>query len=672
MFPPPSRKQETNATTSPPQPSRPPAARPIVQVKLEPECYPSSIDAFPPEEKHAAEIKAEALFFDDLYAAAENESEDEDEDEDEDTFSFYVDEEEAERRRRGVKRRRMVRNTPSSKNGMRNLHIHSLGRLLERISTEHRWKEAAGVLSVLMRGSASFSAATDDDHRRNHVAAMEIHRRFRGMEGWRYQNWVQQIYEEWMRKLSWSKKSSSIKKTEVQSELALFYLTQGLVEEAKSAMRLVLEDCNFANEPSVHLLYGIILYQTWYSSLPEEFKLNGSSSCKPFQAYDSVSADCHQESQINESSHNHYAVDIKDVNFSSRYASESSVGNDKVFMECKIDARRIKPHASAAAQEFYISQSKDTNEQKSGSNLANNLQHSSIFFANGLDTSLLPIQLPHMTKDIGQYIEWYRKLTNEDYRGAVNHLKLALRSTPPVHAALLPLIQLLLLGDRVDEALNELENSCHKMDTALPFRLMARLLECFQSNKATVICSCYENALRRDPLCSHSLERLIKMHKNGNCSTMLLFEMIALHLDAADGKCSIWEEFAECFRGLLTATLIEYEDCTSINPQRGGETNKIYTNRIPRFFFEENARGPWKLRFDWWRTRHFGSSSLLDQSGDQKLLCFKAACASQLYGPTYGYVIQVLRTLREEKSDDGHISILSTHMKDSMKLCESL
>ena len=47
-------------------------------------------------------------------------------------------------------------------------------------------------------------------------------------------------------------------------------------------------------------------------------------------------------------------------------------------------------------------------------------------------------------------------------------------------------------------------------------RLRGRLLEeYFDQNQVSTISSCYEEALIRDPTCSYSMERLIKMHRKG-------------------------------------------------------------------------------------------------------------------------------------------------------------
>lgn len=100
----------------------------------------------------------------------------------------------------------------------------------------------------------------------------------------------------------------------------------------------------------------------------------------------------------------------------------------------------------------------------------------------------------------------------------------------------------------------------------------------------------------------------------GNYGTMKMFEMIALHLDAADGECGIWEEFASCFLQLQAAAESEYDDCTSENIQRGRK-KVVAGSKIPIALTEGNARASWKLRFVWWKRRHFSNSSLQEQVG---------------------------------------------------------
>ncbi|KAG0479973.1 hypothetical protein HPP92_010831 [Vanilla planifolia] len=289
----------------------------------------------------------------------------------------------------------------------------------------------------------------------------------------------------------------------------------------------------------------------------------------------------------------------------------------------------------------------------------------------GLDKILLPIHLKLLVEDPVQSVLLYRKLANENYREAVKHLHLALHSTPPLLAALLPLIQLLLLGDRVHEAIMELDYSCSVLDSALPFRLKARLLQCFHRDQITLISSCYQNALVRDPTCNYSMERLIKIHKSGNYSTLCLVEMLAMHLDAVDGKCGIWEELASCFLQLQRAMPSDYEDHVSTNVEAVKDISSCY--RIPRIFIDGEAVDSWMIRCRWWASRHFCKRILLFeiQSGEQMLLQFKAACAAHLYGPNFEYVSAVVNSLQQQGNAE-QISYLRLHIKNSLKLAENL
>jgi len=135
-----------------------------------------------------------------------------------------------------------------------------------------------------------------------------------------------------------------------------------------------------SKEPSVNLLQGMILYQLWYSGLPEEFKIIASDNSMPTGTFGVAFNDHYQGMEI---SNNHYAAATEHAKLSSQCASESSFGNNKVFMDCSNDG---EPEFDVAhrRQEFYVSHSMDKNEQKPGShNPDDSLQNVSIFFAQG-------------------------------------------------------------------------------------------------------------------------------------------------------------------------------------------------------------------------------------------------------------------------------------------------
>lgn len=125
----------------------------------------------------------------------------------------------------------------------------------------------------------------------------------------------------------------------------------------------------------------MILYQLWYSGLPEEFQIKGFDTCIPLGTFGAVSNDGRREMEIGESSNNHYAAVTE---HSSQCASESSYGNHKVYMDCKNDGPETKFGVATPPQEFYSSHSTDKNEQKYGSCYTDDcLRNTSIFFAHG-------------------------------------------------------------------------------------------------------------------------------------------------------------------------------------------------------------------------------------------------------------------------------------------------
>lgn len=147
----------------------------------------------------------------------------------------------------------------------------------------------------------------------------------------------------------------------------------------------LVQDHDSASEPTVNLLHGMISYQLWYSGLPEEMQINDFGIQMPSGTYDMAVDDHFEESEMLESSSDHNAIDTVDVNYSSRCASESSVGNEKnVYMECKNEMPKEQSRDVRPAHEFYLSGS-EANEGRPTPrrNLHSHFKHSSIFFAHG-------------------------------------------------------------------------------------------------------------------------------------------------------------------------------------------------------------------------------------------------------------------------------------------------
>ncbi|XP_042456917.1 uncharacterized protein LOC122041339 isoform X2 [Zingiber officinale] len=532
-------------------------------------------------------------------------------------------------------------------------HRQILSRLLDCLTNAHQWKEASGVLSLLLKATPEGSSLLED--RRNFLVAMEIQRRFYGAES-HYQTKIKKIYDIWMSKLQWMKEHPK-KRNSVLFELAVFSISQGNFEEALCNTKIILQDPEFTKEPTVNLFHGLILYEMWYSGLPEDMKIKGCDVHIPSQISDTTIANSNEEPDAFVSSNEHNAINVEDGNCSSIVASESSICVEKNILDFKETAKQKNSGALHATE---LSSRSDLNDV-SLSNPQHNYSSCSIFLSHGLEKSLLPLQFDHLKEDLERVIHSYRGLANEQYNDAVKHLRLALHSTPPCSAALLPLVQLHLLGDRVEEALKELDSCCQNSNVSEPFRLKARILECFQSNQVATICTCYEAVLRRDSTCNQSLQRLIKMHRIGNYGTIPLFDMIVLNLDSTDGDSSTWEEFAVCFLKILTSSARDFEDHISITGKR--VSTALVSDKIPRVYTDE---GHWETRCRWWRTRHFSKNAVLKdiQQGDKKLLASKAACASHMYGPHFDYIEAVYPSLSNTE-DASLLSFLQPHLKNS-------
>ncbi|KAK1324858.1 hypothetical protein QJS10_CPA01g00547 [Acorus calamus] len=549
------------------------------------------------------------------------------------------------------------------------LHEHRgrLMRLLRGLTRGHAWREASGVLSVLLRGTPNGVSMTAN--RRMYVAAMELRSRL-GM-GQGFNTKIKNTYEVWMTKNSYMKKRPK-KKYLVQLEYALFHYKQGNIEEALTSTRLLVQDHEAAMDPMVNLIHGLILYQLWYNNLPEEMQLKEFDIPIPEGPSGmAISGGSSVKQELVDNLDEHDTTRTR-VKVSSDCISDTSVRNDKkVLTESEVNPWGKHSHRDLSTQDFYLNESVEKEEGKATSNNYKQLDGVSIFSAHGLDRSLLPVR----SEEFECSIDLHGRMGYEHYTDSMKHLRAALYTNPPLMAALLPLIQLLLLGDRVAEACVELEKICLISNTALPFRLKASIMESVANSQFDVISKCYENVLLKDPLCSHSLSRLIKMHKSGTYSTKALLEMIALHLDATCGACDAWEELCMCFLKLQNMVMRDKcgEDLLSTNVKTVvNESNPMPTgssNAIPDVFMGQEARISWDLRCKWWHTRHFSSNVYLSekQAGEWELLTYKAACASHLYGPKFEFVTSALNSLVDEKYSDK-ASVLQMHMCSSLHL----
>ncbi|XP_058099334.1 uncharacterized protein LOC131243759 isoform X2 [Magnolia sinica] len=544
-----------------------------------------------------------------------------------------------------------------------------LSRLLRQLVRERNWKEASGVVSMLLKGTSERSPPFV--HRRKYWAAMEILRQFKSTAN--NEKNIKGIYESWMSKHGW--KQYQMKKSYmIQLEFALYCIKQGNIQDAYNTIKFLGQDVESGSDPVVKLMAGLILYQLWYSGIPKEMQLNFQTFMSS-EAFEMVPSDgfCLKPEPVDFDS-----VEFRDMKIS-QCASQESVGNEvKSPLDTSSDTPMKQSHQVFPEHNFYMKRSAEMSEPEAPFPTWDNLVHD-ISFPYGLDTSLIPIWWRQSPADTEYYSDYLHKNNAKDYYiGAVRHLKDALYSTPPLLAALLPLIQLLLLNDQVEEALEELKKFCINSNAVLPFRLRAILLECFGRKHPTMLSTCYEDVLKKDPRCSSSLAGLIRLYKNGSYNIEPLLGMIALHLDATYATCDIWGELASCFLELQTMARHPYEEdqmstVRQMNDDDGMEVSFIPPNTIPGVFTKDQERKSWKLRCRWWATRHFSKNTYLSemQAGDWQLLTFKAACVAHLYDQNFEYAQNVFNSLKE-KSDRERFLFLQMHFRRSMKLLGNL
>ncbi|KAL8528561.1 hypothetical protein ACS0TY_006110 [Phlomoides rotata] len=543
-------------------------------------------------------------------------------------------------------------------------HRQRLFRMLHQLTRQHNWPEASGVLSVLLQGTLRDQSLPRN--RAKYTAALELLSVIKGEN--LSSRRIQSIYELWMRKLGPLKYWSTKERFVVQLEFILTCLQHGSLEDAYQAALCLMKERGFDGDPVANMVVGLAFCQLWYSDIPKELQLTELDSSSAYMQSELPLDDMHMP--VDYSKEND-ALEGGGTNSVVQCDSNTSVANDKEAVGddgnqqkdlMDIDAD-VKKEVSHTSYEDYMKPAEASGSDYSFRDYSD-LPHVSVFYTQGLPPWIFPMKLPTSHENLEDTVYMHRKLHNNYYKNALKHLRVALYSTPPVTEALHPLIQMLILGDQVHEALDVLETSFRSSDTVLQLRLKACLLEHFDSGNYVKLCTCFEEILKKDPTCSDSLARLILLHRRGDYDTQNLMEMIAMHLDASYGTCDMWEELASCFLKLSQCE----GDRISINggcdPDNQGCLDD--SNKIPELFTSGKSGKAWRLRFRWWLNRHFHDRLNSDiVSGDLKLLTYKAATASHIYGRHFKYVVKTTEYL--EKEDDMELySFLQTHILNSV------
>ncbi|XP_028755527.1 uncharacterized protein LOC114742677 [Neltuma alba] len=558
---------------------------------------------------------------------------------------------------------------------LRSENQYRLRIILQRLVKQQKWGEASGVLSVYLQATVKEKSPFDNQFKFWVLLEFLKHVENSRISPTRIKN----IYDVWMRKNGSMKYWPVENRFAVHLEFILFFIMQGNIEEAYQAVLCLKQENGSDHDFMANMMMGLVFYELWYSCIPKEFQWRDLDEIdSPRTSY--IEGDEFSNQRGQSEWHNTVETHIGEAFY--KCDSNSSVCNDKKIsvdagvdqdmsapMEINVDHQREKPLSNFQPQGFYMDSEEHTENGDSDFNNRFHMQDASSLYAlGGLDSELLPLHLPDH-HSLENFIFMHNKLLNGYFRDAVKYLQRALDSTPSALAALLPLIQLLLIGGQVDEALNILEKQCRTSDSALPFRLKAILLERLKPNNSLLLASCFEDTLKKDRTCCESLAKLVKLHLNGHYNVESLVEMIASHLDATDAEHYTWKVFASCFLILFSYE----EDCmsTCVNDSEDELRKHVrsFPSGIPKVFTEK----PWKVRSRWWKRRHFGSKNCKSeiQAGDLQLLTYKAACASYIYGREFPYVVKAHSHL-EEQNEKDLLSLLDNHRYSSYGFYKNL
>ncbi|XP_054812382.1 uncharacterized protein LOC129313375 [Prosopis cineraria] len=540
--------------------------------------------------------------------------------------------------------------------------------ILQRLIKQQNWVEASGALSVYLQATVKENSPFENQFKFGVLLEFLKHAENNPINPTRIKN----IYDVWMRKNGSRKDWPVENRFAVHLEFIFFLIMQGNMEEAYQAVLCLKQENGSDHDPMASMIMGLVFYELWYSGIPKEYQWRDlDQTDSPRTSY--IEGDKFSNQHGQSEWHNTVETHIGEAFY--KCDSNSSVfNNKKISMDAGIDQdtsvpkvinddpQKEKPPSNFQPQGFYMDSEEDAENRDSGLNNRFHMQDASSLYAlEGLDSGLLPLHLPDHNS-LENFIFIHNKLLNDYYREAVKYLQIALDSTPTALAALLPLIQLLLIGGQVDEALKILEKQCCTSASALPFRLKAILLERLKSNDSLLLGRCFGDALKKDQTCYESLAKLVKMHLNGNYDVESLVEMIALHLDATDSDHNTWKVFASCFFILFS----NEEDCMSSCLNGSKDERKEHLGSLPSRTPAIFTTRPWRVRCRWWKRRHFGSKNLESeiQAGDLQLLTYKAACASYIYGREIPYVVKSYSHL-EKQDEKDLLGFLDNHSHNS-------
>ncbi|KAH9288225.1 hypothetical protein KI387_032342, partial [Taxus chinensis] len=416
----------------------------------------------------------------------------------------------------------------------------------------------------------------------------------------------------------------------VRLEKVLYLMSQQKLDDAKEESVKVLREQQFQDDPVANMVHGLILYQMWFDGVSKELQLKEHDTIvlsEGMKMYSLETSNKVYESVQN--SHPNISKENNKENLFMMSDSDSSIGSRKEvsklsgYHSSKKQCCRGPIHGTI--ENCVEGFNEETDEEVSSYDCGGISERKTVLCSPDLDRILFPIRLP-ITQEQMKYMI---PMDGNEVRGlhleALKHFKVALSSHPPLLAALVPYLQLLLANGQVKETWKAIKKLCRESNHSLPFSLRARLAESMSPKKPDLLARCNEELLCKNPASNRSIKCLIKLHKQGNYRTEPLAEYIALHLDAAFGCTYIWRELASCFQVIQSEWQAEHESDRLSTIQGNYSDIKhgclTFSNQLPRMFLKTQLRSNWMLRCKWWAGRHFSRERMyLEQQEDGKIV----------------------------------------------------
>ncbi|KAJ7528723.1 hypothetical protein O6H91_15G016000 [Diphasiastrum complanatum] len=541
-------------------------------------------------------------------------------------------------------------------------HKAKLRRLLSSFVLEHKWSEAAGVLSSAMEVWRQLETPSEN--------MLRIRRLFNLLQ-------------------SKSHKRRRFKRSrgEAEIELALYLMNQGDLDGAYNVSRPVVDVPPFRDDPATQLCHGLILHKLWYKKVIEDIKMEDLDNHDAAQNKIGVlleGTDETMQGNVDDwASNEKYHISKWGLfSDSSSIPSNEFSNQTTIFSTGGEEDRRPKKEII----EWPRFSPKDSYDDKDVVIEVGNkefLERAIILSSPGLSELLFPVHLSSKHNNL-PYIVPMKKLAVQDiHNRAVKHLQIALAGARDAPLALLPLVQLLLAIGDIEGAYLEIEECCKASNAILPFSIKALLLESLAQKDTRKLSHCYKEIIRRNPSSEEAIQPVLNLHAAGAYDTVSLIENISQHLDVKEGVTLVWYKLSACFLA------IENKCGTS---ERKGKNHVTPCPENEPFFkisdmgqfadSDEHASESsltsvckrlhkiFVSRKDHWSSKHFfvNYPELELDKGDKHRITYKAACATHLYGPESSYVTAAYSFLKKKRADDL-LALLQLHLQQPLLLC---